>query len=146
MSLTTNNTASYPLHSPITHQQRLDCFCHYRINPKNPFYFATFPSNVRDSIGEVFQVWQCPNRQIIQAYFRCYRPGLLLCQMPGFRHNADLLLSHYLSKITPAIHQTRLIKNYLILDSSCGANALFYSICNKKALLIVIKTWKILTS
>jgi hypothetical protein len=67
MSLTTNNTASYPLHNPITHQQRLEYFCHYRLNPNNPSHFATFPGKIRDYIGELFTVWQYLNRQIIHA-------------------------------------------------------------------------------
>jgi hypothetical protein len=110
LSLTTNNTASYLLHSPTTHQQRLECFCHYRINPNNPSHFATFPGNVRGYIGELFKAWQCPSRQIIHAYFWCYRSGLLLCQTPCFRRNTLLLLSHYLSRTTLAVHQTRLLK------------------------------------
>ena len=67
MFLTSHNTASYLLHSPITNQQRRKCFCHYPINPKNPYHFATLPGKTRDYIGKLFKVWQDLHRQIIQA-------------------------------------------------------------------------------
>ena len=66
MFLTTHNTASYPLHRPVTHQ-RLEGFCNYPITPNNPSHFATFPGNVRDSIGKLFKVWQYLNRPIIHV-------------------------------------------------------------------------------
>jgi hypothetical protein len=67
MSLTANNTASCPLHSPITHQQLLECFCQYRIHPNKPSHFVTFSGNVRDYIGELLKLWQYLNRQLIHV-------------------------------------------------------------------------------
>jgi len=140
MSATTNNTASYPLHNLITHQQRLECFCHYRINPNNPFYFATFPGNLRDYIDELFKLWQYLNRKIIHALdvigFDYYTIPNTLFSTQGWPAFVALVIEKYTNTSSNMASQ----KNIHSSIQVGGPTLYFYSMCNKKALLIVIAT------
>lgn len=132
MSATTNNTASYPFHSQITHQQRLECFCHYCINPNKPSYSATFPGNVRDYIGELFKVGQYLNRQIIHALDRI---GLEYYSTKSLVLDATLTCFYriiYHRKIHQLFIKDGFSKNYSFLDLICGANTFFLQYVQQK--------------
>jgi SAM-dependent methyltransferase len=126
-----NNTASYPLHNPLKNQQRLECFCHYHINPNNSSQFATFPCNVRAFTGETFKVWRCPNCQTIHALdainLDCY-----YAKYPV----SDATLTWPYRIIYRKLHQ-RLLKHgfsktHSLLDYGCGANGLFLQYLKQK--------------
>jgi len=131
MSATTNNTASYPLHNLITHQQRLECFCHYRINPNNPFHFVTFPGNVRDYIGKLFKVWQYLNRKIIHA-LDVIGLDYYYTRYPVFDARLTCFYRISYRKIHQHFIKHGFSKKYSFLDSSCGANALFLQYVQQK--------------
>lgn len=135
----TNNTALYSLENPLTNHQRLECFCHYRINLNNPSHFKHSSVTSQTLLGNPSKFGNVQNAKLFMLemlYISIITMQYTRFSMQRGHSLIELSIKNYTSDSSNTAYQK-------IIHSSTTAvlsTLYFYSIWNKKALLIITAT------